>query len=99
MIIIKKFTKFSFLCSSHVNIFHLETLYTCGMHPYEHTYKTYDFFKLQTMVFENFKIEAPKFLTRKTYQINRNAIAKLAIISNLPKSATILEKCNPLICT
>ena len=69
------------------------------MHPYEHMYKTYDFFKLQTMVFDNFKIEAPKFLTRKTYQINRNAIAKLAIISNLPKSATILGKFNPLRCT
>ena len=50
------------------------------------------------MVFD-FEIQAQNALLAKPIKINRNAIAKLAIISNLPKSATILGKFNPLRCT
>ena len=61
--------------------------------------KTDDFlkFKLWFLIFLKFKLQNPSLA--KPIKINKNAIAKLAIISNLPKSATILGKCNPLVCT
>ena len=54
-------------------------------------------FGLWSLIFLKFKLQNASLA--KPIKINRNAIAKLAIISNLPKSATILGKCNPLICT
>ncbi len=54
-------------------------------------------FKLLLLIFLKFKLQNASLA--KPIKINRNAIAKLAIISNLPKIARILGKCNPLICT
>lgn len=54
-------------------------------------------FKLWFLIFLKFKLQNASLA--KPIKINRNAIAKLAIISNLPKSATILGKFNPLRCT